>query len=211
MLRVFCYVSNVTLCVLSIHPDHHFWQCLITGNKRWNDAGTVVELFSINIQQSLSLECKCVYFMLITVSVVHLWWIRSPSVVTTTFCQTEWMSPGERESDAQEKYSSQMFWLIIYLSLCFAICLSFFIYLCYVNPLCPQLNESVRILSQSLPLPYPLIVSLFPLLIYFFLSLPLFFLSGVCFFSAQSPRLMLPWRRQLLHAVCTPPDSLAWV
>lgn len=61
----------------------------------------------------------------------------------------------------------------------------------------------------ALPLLYPLIVPLFFYLsTSFSLSLPLFlFLCGVCFFAAQSPRLMLPWRRRLLYAVCTLPDS----
>lgn len=173
--------------------------------KRQNKAEAVAELFSINIQFPPSLLCVCVYvcFMIITVSITHFWWIRGPCVATA-FLPNGVNEPRRdrlkhRGSICPRCCASSSIFLFFLLFLSF-----FFFFLniarC-VNPLCSSYlggkNKQKKGILSCL-----LIVTL--LLICFCLS---FFLE--CLFSAQSPRLLLPWRRLLVHAVCILPDSLS--
>lgn len=108
---------------------------------------------------------------------------------------SEWAQ--ERQTEAQGKYLSQMLCFIIDLSLFSSFSVFFFFNIAHcVNPLCSSyLGEKTNKKRAFF---------LVCLLICFCLS---FFLE--CLFSAQSPRLLLPWRRLLVHAVCILPDSLS--
>lgn len=172
--------------------------------KRQNKAEAVAELFSINIQFPPSLLCVCVCVFYDNYC-KHYPFLMDPWPLCCHSIFAKWSEwAQERQTEAQGKYLSQMLCFIIDLSLFSSFSVFFFFFLniarC-VNPLCSsylgEKNKQKKGILSCL-----LIVTL--LLICFCLS---FFLE--CLFSAQSPRLLLPWRRLLVHAVCILPDSLS--
>lgn len=155
---------------------------------RW----TFLHKYSVS---TISLVCVYVCFMIITVSITHFWWIRGPCVATA-FLPNGVNEPRRdrlkhRGSICPRCCASSSIFLFFLLFLSF-----FFNIARCVNPLCSSyLGEKTNKKRAFF---------LVCLLICFCLS---FFLE--CLFSAQSPRLLLPWRRLLVHAVCILPDSLS--